>query len=194
MGQAEEGLKELKVAMSIEPHPKMLDARLPAFLVDARHYEEALAAIEKARGSIPSPWLLNTECNALCALDRFEDAIEMIRKSRLSTGEPLDRIEKDLAPFRRGFAAEGAKGYWRAWIKMTQGFDQACCYVQAGEKDKALTELKLAVQRRDRLWLFHVMTDWRLDDLRSDPAFQDLLKEMNLPQPMSEGGLPSPAR
>jgi hypothetical protein len=75
---------------------------------------------------------------------------------------------------------------------MTQVFEQTCCYAQAGEKDKALTQLESDVKRKDRSLLFHVMTDWRLDDLRSDPRFQNLLKEMNLLRPMSEGGLPSP--
>ena len=194
IGYAEEGLKELKVAMSIEPHPKFLDVRWPAFLVDAKHYDEALAAIEKSRGSIPSDWSQNAERNAFCALGRFADAIEMDREFCLSKGRLEDDVAQEFAPLKRAFAAEGAKGYWRAGIKMTQGFEQTCCYAQAGEKEKALTQLKAALQRRDRQSLFHVMTDWRLDDLRSDPAFKDLLKEMNLPRPMAQGRLPSPLK
>jgi serine/threonine protein kinase len=191
IGHAEEGLKELKVAMSIEPHPKVLDARLPAFEVDAKHYNEALAAIEKARDSIPRDWLLNTERSALCALGRFADAIERERKFRLSTGE-LDQVNQRFSPWKQAFDSGGTNGYWRAGIKMTQGFEQTCFYAQAGEKDKALTQLESDVKRKDRSLLFHVMTDWRLDDLRSEPRFQNLLKEMNLLRPMSEGGLPSP--
>ena len=48
-----------------------------------------------------------------------------------------DHVDQDLAPLKRVVAAEGEKGYWRAGIKMTQGFEQTCFYAKAGEKDKA---------------------------------------------------------
>ena len=190
IGQADDALRELTNAMSL-PHPKFLLLRLPSYLVDARHYQDALDAIQKASGSIPSDWVLNTERSALCALGRFDDAIEMDRKFQLSKGRRGDDVEHDVNLLKNGLVAEGAKGYWRAGKDMIQGFERICFYAQAGEKSKALAQLKLALQQRDLSTIFHVMTDWRLDEVRSEPGFSNILKEMNLPQPISEGGLPS---
>jgi serine/threonine protein kinase len=181
IGHAEKALKELKTAMSIEPHPKFLDGRrFPAFLVDARQFEEALAAIEKARGSVPAAWSINNERSALCGLGRFADAIEVDRKFLVSRGELDDKMEQEFIRLRQALEHQGGAGYWRTAIKMTRGFERICYYAKAAEKEKALTLLRAAVVQRDRPAIFHVMADWRLDDLRSAPEFQELLREMNL--------------
>ena len=56
----------------------------------------------------------------------------------------------------------------------------ALVHVGMGEKDRALDSLEKAYERRDP-WMTLLKVFPRLDPLRSDPRFQDLLRRMNFP-------------
>jgi len=67
----------------------------------------------------------------------------------------------------------------RARKSYVSPFDVALIYTALGEKDKAFALLDKAVAEHST---FLVYTKWepRLDPLRSDPRFQDLLKRIGL--------------
>ncbi len=56
----------------------------------------------------------------------------------------------------------------------------AVVYTGLGEKEQALAWLEKAYQERSG-WLVWMKTDARLDALRSDPRFQQLVKRVGLP-------------
>ena len=68
----------------------------------------------------------------------------------------------------------------RAKKSYVSPFDLALIYTALGEKDKAFALLNKAVAEHST---FLVYTKWepRLDPLRSDPRFQDLLRRIGLP-------------
>ena len=68
----------------------------------------------------------------------------------------------------------------RAKKSYVSPFDLALIYTALGEKDKAFALLDKAVAERST---FLVYSKWepRLDPLRSDPRFQDLLRRIGLP-------------
>ena len=68
----------------------------------------------------------------------------------------------------------------RAKKSYVSSFDLALIYTALGEKDKAFALLDKAVAEHST---FLVYTKWepRLDPLRSDPRFQDLLRRIGLP-------------
>jgi len=53
-------------------------------------------------------------------------------------------------------------------------------YAALGKKDEAFRWLELAYQER-AAWMVFLKVDPRLDGLRPDPRFQDLLRRMNFP-------------
>ena len=54
-------------------------------------------------------------------------------------------------------------------------------YTGLGDKDRAFRRLEVALERRtSSVALMHTFR--KLDSLRSDPRFQDLLRRMNLPE------------
>ncbi len=55
-------------------------------------------------------------------------------------------------------------------------------YAALGEKDKAFAELNKAYENRDGFVVMYLKVDPRLDPLRSDPRFQDLLRRVGFPQ------------
>ena len=82
--------------------------------------------------------------------------------------------------------AKAADAYWRARIQALRPYDQNAVpptdghdIYPAGDKQNAFSSLKQAVDRRcfEIVWL---QTDPRLDPLRSDPRYKDLLQRLNL--------------
>lgn len=181
LGQVDEALKELNEALRIQPHPQFALLRLPAFLTDARRYQEALEVIDQARASVPITASYFNERTALCALKRYDDALELERKFRVANGEPQDVVDQELKLLKEALTKEGPKADWRAKLRTTQGYERACCYAQLDQKDEALKLLENARNRKDVILTLHVMTDWRLDPLRSEPRFTNLLTTMHLP-------------
>ena len=59
-------------------------------------------------------------------------------------------------------------------------YDVGVIYAGLGETEQALRWLDKAVEQRP-FWLVWLNLDPRLDGLRSDPRFQDLLREIGLP-------------
>jgi hypothetical protein len=59
-------------------------------------------------------------------------------------------------------------------------YDIAVVYAGLGERDQALAWLERAYQERCG-FITVLKVDPRLDSLRSDPRFQDLVRRMNFP-------------
>ena len=55
-------------------------------------------------------------------------------------------------------------------------------YAGLGEKDKAFEFLEKAYQERSPDIPYFLKADLRIDSLRSDPRFQDLVRRVGLPQ------------
>jgi tetratricopeptide (TPR) repeat protein len=60
-------------------------------------------------------------------------------------------------------------------------YQAALIYAALGENDQAFRRLGEAHRKHDR-FMTHLRVDPRLDPLRSDPRFQDLVHRMGLPQ------------
>ena len=63
--------------------------------------------------------------------------------------------------------------------KYVPSYPVAVIHAALGEKDQALARLEKAYEARDS-WMDYLAIDPRLDSLRSDPRFTDLLRRMNL--------------
>ncbi len=70
-------------------------------------------------------------------------------------------------------AARSRRTHTRAW-------DVACLFIRAGERDLALEWLERAFANRDPNAPYLLLP--RYDSVRDDPRFQDLLRDMNLPE------------
>jgi hypothetical protein len=57
----------------------------------------------------------------------------------------------------------------------------AAIYAGLGDKNKAFEFLEKAYQERDSDLPYFLRSDLRVDNLRSDPRFEDLLRRMNFP-------------
>jgi len=58
----------------------------------------------------------------------------------------------------------------------------ATIYAGLGQKDRALQFLEKAYQEKSPDLAYFIKADLRIDSLRFDPRFQDVMRRMNFPQ------------
>jgi len=88
---------------------------------------------------------------------------------------------------RESYASNGWKGFLKTISEdprlpeMRPPYIRASHYTLLGEKDKAIAELEKAYKDRSSFILI-LKLDPRLDALRDDPRFQELLKKVGFPE------------
>jgi tetratricopeptide (TPR) repeat protein len=186
-GRTNESVQAMKKALAQGHLSLPINRRYAGHLLAARRYEEAIKQADLAiamETDTPSGQY-GVRIGALCALGRYDKAIETERKYRLLKGDPAGQVEAEIRKLEAAFATEGAKGYWRIELGEAKKDDDnpyglAGVYAQLGDTEAAITCLQTAVKERHVYLTWNVMTDWTLDPLRSDPRFHAILKEMHL--------------
>jgi len=92
--------------------------------------------------------------------------------------------DETVQVFQTAFQTSGWQGVMRERVKRFDKSDEtyffgACYNAQVGNKDKAFEYLEKSYQRRE-LWMANLQVDPRLDSLRDDPRFGELVKRVEL--------------
>jgi tetratricopeptide (TPR) repeat protein len=116
----------------------------------------------------------------------YDDAIGSHRKAIALAGE----TPRTLAILAHAYGKAGQKAEAlqilgdlseRAKREYVSGYHMAIGHMGAGNKEEALRWLEKAFQERDP-WLGEMpAASFWLDELRSDPRYQDLLRRLRLP-------------
>jgi TolB-like protein/DNA-binding winged helix-turn-helix (wHTH) protein/Tfp pilus assembly protein PilF len=116
----------------------------------------------------------------LQAIPECQKAVE------LSGGDqdPAAALAHAYATLGRRAEAEKILGEWQrqSQTSYVSPYMIATVYASLGEKNKAFEYLEKAYQERSSDLPYFLRADLRIDSLRSDPRFQDLLRRMNFPQ------------
>ncbi len=187
LGRFDEGIAELKRAHELDPLSFGIAFYLGQSYYWARQYDRALEQAQKAIDVDPShdwPYLLEGEVYE--RRGDFSAAIAAFEKSRQLAPESLYAI----AELGHAHAAAGNR---REALKALEDLKQlskrryvdttlmAMICAGLGEKDQAFAWLQQALDARNEGLLFLVV-DLRFASLRSDPRFQNLLRQMKLPE------------
>jgi tetratricopeptide (TPR) repeat protein len=118
---------------------------------------------------------------------RLEDAIPEYQKAvELSHGD-----QDPTASLAHAYATLGRKAEAEEILRQLQRQSKtsyvspyiiAAIYAGLADKNRAFEYLEKAYQERSSDVLYFLKADLRLDNLRSDPRFQDLLRRMNFPR------------
>lgn len=99
-----------------------------------------------------------------------QDAIAALAHAYAATGRKAE-AQKILHEFLRQSETSYVSPYMIATV-----------YAGLGDKDKAFEYLEKAYQERSSDLPYFLKADLRVDSLRSDPRFQDLMRRMNFPK------------
>jgi serine/threonine-protein kinase len=184
-GRTAEALSELTLAEELDPLSVILPTDRCRALYFARRYPDAIASCRRALDADPSfvPALI-THGMVLEETGRTGDALAAFREvARLTGNDPQQRtliarataLDGDVAAARRVLAEVEAQ----AQSRYISHYSLAVVHAALGDRDAAFRELDQAVAERSS-WMIYVAVNPRLDALRDDPRFQDILKRVGL--------------
>ncbi len=182
LGRFEEASAEVRQALEIDPLSLVINRMHGDRLLFAGKYDEAIAqfkrTLELDTNFAPAHVSLGI---AYQLKGDYAESVEEYAKSQELNGKP-----ENAALMRESFARSGWQGFLRAMTgtsrpaNLPPEFSAAVFHAQLGEKEKAFDELNKAYENRE-FYLVLLKVDPRLDPLRDDPRFQDLLKKVGFP-------------
>ena len=192
MGRHDESLRERRTAQELDPLSLSIATGLGRALYWARRYDESIthlqATIPKDPNYADTYWSLGLAYEQKRmhaeAISAFQRAVELSRSSDFAEGKP-----EMLAVLAYAYAQAGKQSEARSILselKKTSSskhyvspYALSLIYIALNEKDAAFQSLGQAFQERDENFI-HLKVDPRLDSIRSDARFPQLLKQVNL--------------
>jgi TolB-like protein/Flp pilus assembly protein TadD len=187
IGRRDEALAEIAKSSELDPGPGSAMAESAAYY-QLRDYESLVEASRRGAVSSPNEWTEHYSLGVgyegtgkrLEAISEYQKAIEMSNGDQDATASLAHAFavigrraeaEKILHDFER----KSKSGYVSPYMIAT-------IYAGLGEKDKAFGLLERAYQERSLDISWHLKADLRIDNLRTDPRFQDLVHRVGYPQ------------
>jgi len=187
LGRFEECIAEAERAHALDPIYVIAGADVGMRLYWARRYHDAIEPLQKTLEFAPDFRIAHRFLGQVYeesqmykeALGEFHKAVE------LSQDAPID-----LAALGHAYAISGDRTSALIVLqrlkrlgkrRYVSSYDLALVYVGLGEKHRALELLEGAFQERSS-WMVHLNVDPRLDSLRDEPRFKDLLRLVGLRQ------------
>jgi eukaryotic-like serine/threonine-protein kinase len=185
MGRHDEAIFHRKRAQELDPTSLSINTGLGRAYYWARRYDEAIEQCREAHQLEPS--YVDTHWSiGLCYEQKgmFEQAIAEFQDAvTLSNGRPTL-----LGALGHAYAKAGKLNDAQKKVdelnraseqRYVSAYPIALIHVALGQKERAFEMLEKAYQERDEM-ITHLGVDPRLDELRGDPRFQDLLRRTGI--------------
>jgi len=180
LGRHEESLLKIRRALEIEPLSVFVNRGYGDRLIDARKYDEAVVQLRKtldldtnyplAHSSLA--WVYQVQGNYAESVEEVAKMYDLTERKEYAT----------LA--RESYMRDGWQGYLRAMTERQpdlRAYTMATHYAALGEKEMAFTELNRAYENRESN-ISRLKVDPRLDPLRGDLRFQELMRKVGFPE------------
>jgi tetratricopeptide (TPR) repeat protein len=185
LGRFYDGVAEADRAHALDPLNLMAAIDVGTRLYWARHYKETIAPIKKTLELDPNFRVAHRFLGQVYEQNgMYEPAIAELQRAVELSNNPID-----LGALGHAYAVSGLRSqashileelHRLATKRYVSGYDIALVHVGLGHRGEALQWFVKAFQERSS-WMLHLKVDPRLDSLRSDPRFQDLLPHVGLP-------------
>jgi eukaryotic-like serine/threonine-protein kinase len=180
LGRLQEAIAECRRAVELDPFSLLGNDQLATAYYYAHDYTGAMQQANKTLRINPkySP-AFETLGDAYEKTGQYKQAIE-----QWSTAEQLVGDEAGARDLKSTFERSGYTGYLWNDAKRSEEredyYSAAGDYAMLGEKNKAFAALEKAYAGRNRIQL--IKADPSFDDIRSDPRYSDLLRQIGLPK------------
>jgi TolB-like protein/Tfp pilus assembly protein PilF len=185
-GRYEEAIAEAKRAQELDPLSPIISQSLGWALFHARKYDDAIEQFKKT---------LQMDANLRIAHWDLADAYVQKKMYQEAVAEwqaalTLSGNSKLAASLGEAYRLSGFQGCLRTWsdhaskdplASSVRPYQTARLFALMGDKDEAVTWLQKAYAARAG-GIADLKSDPVFDPLRSDPAFQALVKKMNFPE------------
>ncbi|MFL6215173.1 MAG: tetratricopeptide repeat protein [Blastocatellia bacterium] len=186
LGRTEESLIESKRCLELDPLDLILNIHLGWHYYFARQFDEAIEQHRRAMEMEPNSLWPHFELGrAYEQKGMYGESVEEFEKAlEISEGSTFVRAALGHVKALSG-DKDSAYGLLEEMNKLSlkqfvPAYDIAIIHLGLGELDQALDWLERACQERSG-WLTYLGIEPRLDRLRPDPRFKDLLARVGLP-------------
>ena len=181
----EQGINELKKALSLDPLSYNLNYVLGRNYYLAKKYDSSYKQLKKTLTLIPALNLAQGNLAfVLLAEKNYPEAFHAIEA--LDTTTVYKTLYYKPAVLSYAYAISGNKISAKAELEKglakcpdQSPYNVAKIYVAMNNYNDALNQLEKAYQVRD-VWMYHLSVDPVFDPIRNEPRFKALLKKMNL--------------
>jgi len=188
MGRNEEALVQVRQAIELDPLNAFIASDLGYHFYSARQYDQGILAFQKAFELEPDHigahhglgWVYGEKKMYREAIAELEKAVNLSNRTDEGAMASLGMVLGDSGRKQeaRKLLEELEERSKRRYISP---YLVALIQVGLGERDQAIASLEQGYTDRDQ-WMMFLKVDPHMDDLRSDPRFQDLLRRVGLPQ------------
>ena len=181
LGRHEEAAAEHRRALKVDPLSVLANCLYGFGMFESRRYDEALVQLGKTNELDPTfpltqtimAYVYQVKGDYSAAVEGFAKFYELVSSA------------EDAARARESFAQGGWSGYVRMMVGERRpadvtGYLAATLHSSLGEKDAAFGELEKAYADREAL-LALIKIDPRVDGLRGDPRFAEMLERVGFP-------------
>jgi TolB-like protein/Flp pilus assembly protein TadD len=186
-GRGGEALTEIEQARELDP--LLFDALRGKALVSfqLRNYKAMIDAGRQCVASDANSWLAHYLLGVgydgysqpLEAISEYQKAVELSEGNQ----DPAAALAHAYATISRRAEAKKILHEWQrqSQTSYVSPYMISTVYASLGEKDKAFEYLEKAYAEKSSDLSYFLKSDLRIDNLRSDPRFLDLLRRMSLP-------------
>lgn len=185
MGRFEEAIAEAKRALELDHLSPIINATLGTVFYFSRHYDEAISQYRRTIKRYPDFTRTHFRlARALISKGKFSEAIAECKKGiKLSRNKTREISQLGHAYAVAGYIPQALKVVSELEKLSTRQYvseyNLAILHTALGDIEQAFNLLDKAYWSHDP-WLEHLNVDPRLDVLRAEPRFQDLLKRVHL--------------
>jgi tetratricopeptide (TPR) repeat protein len=179
----DEAVAEIKRARELDPLNIVMNIDVGEILFFARRHDEAIVALLHAREMDPNR--ANIHWNLARIYEEkgmYAEAVDAHLKEYTLLGDSPQTI----AALEAAFRTNGIQGFWRQRIQQLrsrEGYIEpmtiADLYIRLGDKDQAFAWLEKAYSEHNP-FMVGLKSTSRVDPLRSDPRYADLLRRVGL--------------
>ena len=187
LGRVDEAIAEMRRAQKLNPLSLIIRTHLGLMLHLGRRHDEAIEQLRQTLEMEPAFGAAHYYLGrAYEQKGMYEETITHLQKAlTVSPGSP-DRTgalgHAHAVYKRRGYAEKALKELHKlSERRFVSAYDFAIIYVGLDEADQAFEWLGRAYEERSFSMLKSFKAEPRLDNLRSDPRFQDLVRRVGLP-------------
>jgi len=186
VGRFDEARMEIERARELDPLSLIIYTDVAAYYYLTRQYDETIAQSQKVieiDPNFPFAYVFLWASYQQKGMDR-EAVNAYLKGVTLFWGDGVEQVKE----LEKAFDKSGIKGFWQKRLEQISkpsrkqtylDWDFAVCYVQMGDKERAIESLQKSYVARNR-WIINIKYEPTFDSIRTDPRFQELLKKMGL--------------
>jgi len=191
VGRRADALAEVAKSNELDPGPSSAVAESATYY-QLRDYERLVEASRRGVASNPKEWVEYYNLGVgyegtgrlLEAISEYQKAIEMSAGDQDATAALAHAYavigkRAEASKILRDLQQKAKSSYISPYLLAT-------IYAGLGEKDRAFELLERAYEQKSLELSWHLKADLRIDNLRSDPRFQNLLHRVGLPSTTTE--------